>query len=157
MRKLTAAVLACCCWASVLAAQSRGPDTASTRKKGNKIVLPARTADTAIVLIKPSDGQVYAEAVVAVRPEFISGPPLVYPDLLRQAGVQGRVIVQAVLDTMGRVEPWSVKIIKSPNEGFNEPARTFVLGARFRAGRVQNRAVRVLVNVPIDFTIRGRD
>ena len=152
MRKLTAAVLAFCCWTSVLAAQSH-PDTAYTKVTGNKVRSPARTADTSMLWVKPSNDQVYAESVVGVRPEFLSGPTLVYPDLLREAGVQGRVIVQAVLDTMGRAEPWSVKIIQSPNPGFDQPARNFVLGALFRAGRVQGHAVRVLVNVPIDFSI----
>jgi len=49
-----------------------------------------------------------------------------------------------------------VKIIESPNEGFNEPARNYILGALFRAARVHGRAVRVLVNVPIDYSIRPK-
>jgi TonB family protein len=153
MRKPTAAVLAFCCSASLLTAQSQLPDTASKKVKGNKVRSPTRTADTSMLWVKPSNDQVYADSVVGVRPEFLSGPRLVYPDSLRQAGVQGRVIVQAVLDTMGRAEPWSVKIIQSPHPGFDQPARNFVLGALFRAGRVQERAVRVLVNVPLDFSI----
>src|SRR5262245_8193443 len=136
MRTLTAVVLAFCCSASVLAAQQR--DTAETKSKGS----PPRTADTSIIWLKPGSGQVYSEARVEVRPEFLSGPMLVYPDSLRQAGVQGRVIVQAIIDTMGRAEPLSVMVIESPHEGFNESARNFVLGALFRAARIDGRAVR---------------
>jgi len=155
MRKLLV-VLAFCGSASLLAAQSQVPDTASKKVKGNKVGSPPRTADTFTVWLKPGSDQVYPESGVEVLPAFLSGPTLVYPDLLRQAGVQGRVIVQAIIDTMGRAEPWSVKIIESPNEGFNEPARNYILGALFRAARIHARAVRVLVNVPIDYSIRPK-
>ena len=52
--------------------------------------------------IVPSSDQVFMESVVEERPEVLSGPQLQYPDLLRQAGVQGRVLVQAIIDTSGR-------------------------------------------------------
>lgn len=104
--------------------------------------------------IVPSSDQVFMESVVEERPEVLSGPLLVYPDLLRQAGVQGRVIVQAIIDTSGRAEPPSVKIIQSPNPGFDQPAKQYVLRALFRPARVHGRAVRVLVNLPIDFKIK---
>ena len=105
--------------------------------------------------IVPSSDQVYMEAVVEERPELLSGPQPVYPDLLRQAGVQGRVIIQAIIDTTGRAEPASVKVIQSPNPGFDQPARQAVLRALFRPARVHGRAVRVLVNIPYDFKITG--
>jgi len=104
--------------------------------------------------IVPSSDQVFMESVVEERPEVLSGPQLQYPDLLRQAGVQGRVLVQAIIDTSGRAEPPSVKIIQSPNPGFDQPAKNYVLRALFRPARVHGRAVRVLVNLPIDFKIK---
>ena len=104
--------------------------------------------------IVPSSDQVFMESVVEERPEVLSGPSLVYPDLLRQAGVQGRVLVQAIIDTSGRAEPPSVKIIQSPNPGFDQSAKNYVLRALFRPARVHGRAVRVLVNLPIDFKIK---
>ena len=104
--------------------------------------------------IVPSSDQVFMESVVEERPEVLSGPQLVYPDLLRQAGVQGRVLIQAIIDTSGRAEPPSVKIIQSPNPGFDQSAKNYVLRALFRPARVHGRAVRVLVNLPIDFKIK---
>jgi TonB family protein len=74
--------------------------------------------------------------------------------LLRQAGVTGRVLVQAIIDTTGRAEPASVKVVQSPNTGFDQPAINYVLGAQFRPARIHGRAVRVLVNLPIDFSIK---
>lgn len=104
--------------------------------------------------IVPAGDQVFMESVVEERPELLTRPPLQYPDLLRQAGVQGRVLVQAIIDTSGRAEPASVKVIQSPNPGFDQSAKQMVLKALFRPARVHGRAVRVLVNLPIDFTIK---
>ncbi len=103
----------------------------------------------------PTD-QVYMEAIVEEKPEVLSAPLPVYPELLKQAGIQGRVLIQAVVDTSGRAEPNSLKIIQSPNPGFDQPARNFVLRALFRPARVHGRAVRVLIQVPIDFKISQR-
>jgi protein TonB len=102
----------------------------------------------------PSSDQVFMESVVEERPEVLSGPQLQYPDLLRQAAIQGRVLVQAIIDTTGRAEPPSVKVIQSPNPGFDQSAKNYVLRALFRPARVHGRAVRVLINLPIDFKIK---
>jgi len=93
------------------------------------------------------------EAVVDEKPAVLSGPQLVYPDLLRQAGIEGRVIVQAVIDTMGRAEARSLKILESPNPGFDESAKGWVRRALFRPARIHGRAVRVLIQVPIEFRL----
>ena len=97
--------------------------------------------------------QVYAEATVDERAEVVSAPPLEYPPALRQAGLQGRVTVQAVIDTLGRAEPASLKIIARPNTAFDQSARAYVLHAVFRPARVKGRAVRVRITVPVDYRI----
>ncbi len=84
-------------------------------------------------------------------PAFLSGPPLQYPNLLRQAGIQGRVVVHAIIDTAGRAEPWSVHVIESPHPGFDQAARNFVLEAQFRPGRMRARDVRVSIKFPMNF------
>ncbi|HVH66332.1 MAG TPA: TonB family protein [Gemmatimonadales bacterium] len=99
-------------------------------------------------------GQIYRENDVDERPVLVSAPPFSYPPLLRQAGLQGRVTVQAVIDTQGNVEPGSVKVIERTSTGFEESARDYVLHAVFRPGQVKGRAVRVLVLVPLDYRIR---
>ena len=97
--------------------------------------------------------QVYSEATVDERAEIVSAAPLEYPPALRQAGLQGRVTVQAVIDTLGRAEPASLKVIARPNTAFDESARAYVLNAVFRPARVKGRAVRVLIRVPVDYRI----
>jgi periplasmic protein TonB len=100
-----------------------------------------------------SGNEVYAEALVEERPALLSAPPPVYPALLKQAGIQGRVILPAVIDTTGRVEPASVRILKSPHPGFDQPTKDWVLKALFRPGRLQGRGVRVFIHLLVDYSI----
>ena len=88
-----------------------------------------------------------------VREDEDAHPPLDYPPALRHAGLQGRVTVQAVIDTLGRAEPASLKVIMHPNTAFDQSARAYVLQAVFRPARVKGRAVRVLISVPVDYRI----
>jgi TonB family protein len=97
--------------------------------------------------------QVYSEAAVDERAEIVSAPQLDYPPALRQAGLQGRVTVQAVIDTLGRAEPASLKVLARPNTAFDQSARAYVLHAVFRPARVKGRAVRVLIRVAVDYRI----
>ena len=97
--------------------------------------------------------EVYSEATVDEPAAIVTAPPLEYPPALRHAGLQGRVSVQAVIDTLGRAELASVKVIARPNTAFDESARAYVLHAVFRPARVKGRAVRVLITVPVNYRI----
>ncbi|HEX4628944.1 MAG TPA: TonB family protein [Gemmatimonadales bacterium] len=103
--------------------------------------------------VDPSVDQVYADAVVDEPPAVLSGPPRLYPDLMRRAGIQGRVVVRAIVDTTGRAEPSSVRIVQSPSPGFDETTRKWVLAALFRPARLRGRAVRAYVNLPFDYAV----
>jgi len=103
--------------------------------------------------IVPSSDQVLSVDVVQEKPERLAGPQPVYPPLLQQAGIQGVVRVEAIIDTTGRVEPNSVRVVESPNPGFDQAAKTVVLKSLYRPARVYGRAVRVLIQQPINFQI----
>ncbi len=100
-------------------------------------------------------GEVYAEAIVEERPELLSAPPPIYPPLLRQAGIQGRVVLRAIVDTTGRVEPASIRIVKSPSAGFEQPTKDWVLKALFRPARMHGQAVRVFISLPVDYSLKA--
>ena len=87
-------------------------------------------------------------------PALLAGPPPAYPELLRAAGIEGRVVLQVVIDTLGRAEP-AARVFESSNPGFDGAALAYVQGAVFRPGRVRGRAVRVLIRLPIAFTLRA--
>ena len=101
-----------------------------------------------------SQDEVFSVDVVQEKPELLSAPQLAYPEPLRQAGIQGVVMIQAIIDTAGRAEPNSVRVLSSANPGFDSPARDYILRTLFRPARVYGHAVRVLVQVPVNFTIR---
>ena len=97
---------------------------------------------------------VYRANQVDEKPKLLSAPPLKYPWALRQQGVQGRVIVQAIIDSVGRVDPGSVAVVRSPDPGFDDACVDYLLHARFQPGRRAGRAVSVLMKIPIDFTMQ---
>src|SRR3989442_5991962 len=86
--------------------------------------------------IVPTGNEVFMEAIVEEKPSVLSGPQPQYPELLRQAGIQGRVMVQAIIDTSGRAEPPSLKVISSPNPPLAQPGQTDVLQTLFRPAPV---------------------
>jgi protein TonB len=102
----------------------------------------------------PTGNEVFMESIVEEKPAVLSGPTLQYPELLRQAGIQGRVMVQAIIDTLGRAEAGSVKVLQSPNPGFDQSAKNYMLKTLFRPARAHGRAVRVLVQLPIDYRLK---
>ena len=65
--------------------------------------------------------------------------------------MQGRVLVQMVLDTLGRVERRSIQFATAPDPGFLMPVQQYLAFARFRPARRNGRLVRVIVRMPIDF------
>jgi TonB family protein len=87
--------------------------------------------------------------------EVLTAPLPPYPDLLRQAGVQGRVVLDAVVDTTGRVLSPSISVVSATNPGFVATARQALLATLFRPARIGGKAVRMLVRIPYEFAIRN--
>ena len=102
----------------------------------------------------PADG-VYAEELVQRRPALLTAPPPHYPNLLRQAGIQGRVLLRAVVDTTGRAEPNSIEVVSSPDPGFDAPARDWVRQARFRPALFDGQVVRAHITIPLQYSLTG--
>ena len=98
-------------------------------------------------------GQAFIEALVDEKPALISSPSLDYPDLLRQAGIEGTVVLEFIVDTTGHAERNSVRALASTNKAFEVGAINMIIGSLFRPGRVRGQAVRVLVQQPIAFVI----
>lgn len=77
-----------------------------------------------------------------------------YPRALEDAGVSGRVVLEFVVDTTGRVEAATVVIMSSTHSGFEAPSREAVLAMRFRPGQASGSAVRQMVRQTISFLAR---
>jgi hypothetical protein len=109
--------------------------------------------DGTVTSLAPAPDQVCDPSVLDDPPILLSSPPLEYPPLLRQVGVAGRVVVLAVIDTTGRAEPASVRVIGGAHVEFDQPSKQWMLNALFRPGRAGGRPVRVQINRALDYTI----
>lgn len=87
-------------------------------------------------------------------PVLLTAPVPEYPRRLREAGIQGLVIVETVVDTLGRVEPRSLRVVRADQADFEASAMASIRAALFRPARVLGRPVRVLVRVPVSFRLR---
>lgn len=96
---------------------------------------------------------IYSDRWVEERPELLAHPAVRFPELLRQAGICGRAVIEAVIDTTGRAERGSIRVLSSTNPLFTQPAEDVVAGSIYRPGKISGRAVRVRVQVPVDFQV----
>jgi protein TonB len=76
-----------------------------------------------------------------------------YPAMLRDAGIQGRVVVQFVVDTLGRAEQGELQVMESPHAQLTEAVRAVLGRYRFSVGESAGRKVRTRVQMPFDFTL----
>ncbi len=106
--------------------------------------------------VVPGDPElVWLPSAARPAPTLRGGMRLVYPDSLRQKGISGRVVLEFVVDTSGRVEP-GVRVLKTAHPMLVAPAKQMLQGARFIPGRVQRRAVRVLLRMGLDVAPESR-
>ncbi len=76
---------------------------------------------------------------------------LVYPAQLAAAGVSGEVRLEFVVDTAGRCEPLTVRVLASSDRGFEASAKEAVCGTVYRPGKVRGQAVRQLVQQKVAY------
>jgi protein TonB len=76
-----------------------------------------------------------------------------YPDILKSAGVEGNVNAQFVVDTTGRVEINTFKVLSTSHALFESAVRSALSGMRFIPAEVGGKRVRQLVQQPFVFAI----
>lgn len=80
-----------------------------------------------------------------------SGPR--YPEILKSSNVEGEVLAQFVVDTSGRVEMGTFKVLKSSHELFTQAVRQSLSNARYLPAEVGGRRVKQLVQQPFQFAL----
>ena len=101
----------------------------------------------------PGEG-VLEERYVDRPPRMLGAPPTpVFPTSLRERGVNGRVSVQFVIDTLGRAEMSGLRVIEATDPLFAQSVRAVLPRYRFSPGEVGGQKVRTLVQLPFDFTL----
>lgn len=89
-------------------------------------------------------------------PAPLSCPEPRYPRMLKDAGIEGDVLTEVVIDSDGRVDRATITIVESSHHGFDGAVIEMYRDARcvFRPGRVAGQPVRVLVRQSTAFRIR---
>ncbi len=77
-----------------------------------------------------------------------------YPETLRQAGVDGRVLVRFAVDTLGRVDMASVQFVSSTHDLFSRAVRDALVNFRFKPAEVGGRKVAAMAEMPFEFSIQ---
>jgi protein TonB len=77
-----------------------------------------------------------------------------YPELLKAGGVDGEVLVEFVVDTTGRADASTLKVLKSTHELFALAVKNAMPGMRFLPAEVDGRRVKQLVRQPFVFAIQ---
>lgn len=95
--------------------------------------------------------RVFTTAELADPAQIISQPAPKYPPLLQEAGISGMVELQFVIDTLGRVELGSVKVLNATHDPFAEAAVKAIVDSRFRPGRQRGEPIRQLVMQRVRF------
>jgi TonB family protein len=131
---------------------------AATRGLGAVTPISAEgTASSASLVPRDTTDEVYDQP--DEWPELIGGldglaERLVYPPAAREAGAEGRAVLQFVVGTDGGVD--DLKVLRSTgNPALDAAAREAVQASRFRPGTVDGESVRVRFAVPVTFRLPG--
>ena len=78
---------------------------------------------------------------------------LKYPEIARKAGVEGRVVVNVLIDESGRVV--DAKILKSlGNNGCDEAAIEAIKSVKWKPAKQRDKPVKVWVGIPVVFMLK---
>ncbi len=93
---------------------------------------------------------------VEEMPEPIGGikaiqEKIVYPEIAKRAGVEGKVYILAFVDESGNVT--KAQILKGIGAGCDEAALDAVLKTKFKPGKQRGKPVRVQVSIPVVFKL----
>lgn len=92
-----------------------------------------------------------------VMPEPIGGLVAIqskvkYTEIAKRSGIEGKVIIEAVIDETGKVI--DAKVLKGLGGGLNESALSAVRETEFSPGLQRGKPVRVRMRIPIKFVLK---
>lgn len=107
------------------------------------------------------EGQVFLQAEVDESPQATNVAACVaeldknYPAVMKSAGISGRVVLQFVVNTDGKVDASTVKVTSSSHKAFEDPAKRVMTSSActFKPGSSRGQPVRVLVQQAVSFKL----
>lgn len=102
----------------------------------------------------PPDGSPFRADQVDRQVGLIPGArPPAYPESLRGAGIEGKVLVEFVVDERGQPVQGSIRLVQSDNDLFTDAVRVALGRLRFTPAEVGGKKVSQLVQMPFVFTL----
>lgn len=86
--------------------------------------------------------------------QWVGGPLPKYPDSLKAAKVEGRVVLRYIVEANGQVEESSVQLLSSTHKEFEEPAIEAIKRSTFRPAKLKGVPVRQMVEQVVRFTLK---
>lgn len=78
-----------------------------------------------------------------------------YPETLKNANIEGEVLAQFIVDTMGRAEMVTFKVLKSTHAGFTQSVMNVLPTMKFTPAEYRGVKVRQMVQQPFTFALTG--
>lgn len=88
-----------------------------------------------------------------IAPQRLWSPPLDYPTDLMLEGIEGEVLLEAVVDSTGRVERETIRVLAASRPGFRSSAIEMLAQTRFHPARRGNAPIAAVVQVPVKFEL----
>ncbi len=106
---------------------------------------------------KKTDEEPQYFVAVEEMPEPIGGiaaiqSKIVYPEIAKRAGIEGKVYVKAYVDEKGNVT--KAEVVKGLGAGLDEAAVQAVKETKFKPGKQRGKPVKVQVMIPIVFKLK---
>jgi protein TonB len=98
-----------------------------------------------------ASSQTYLDFQVETPVKIKQAAAPVYPERLRNAGIEGQVIVQFIVDENGNALMDSFKVLRSNDNAFSEAVRKAVSLSTYSPAQLQGHKVRQLVQQPYKF------
>jgi protein TonB len=96
----------------------------------------------------------HAAEVERMAVPYDDNPRPRYPFSLLSMGVEGNVVVQFVVDSGGKADMRSLRVLRSTHELFTRAVRAVLPRLRFLPAEVGGSKVEVLVEQPFQFSVR---
>ena len=127
---------------------SRGPDTDPITRRGNsrRFDLEKMIASLKVYTADQVDLPAAVDPKYEIKVEY---PPAVFA-----AGTGGSVVVEFVVDSLGRVEPGTFGIVSSSDQLLGDAVKRAVEAASYTPARLKGAAVRQVVVQPFSFPAR---
>lgn len=123
------------------------PDDFSSASTGGLRPGGAETAE-------PANGSSFRADQVDKQVGLIPGVrPPAYPEVLRSAGIEGKVLVEFIVDERGHPVQASIRVVQSDNDLFSDAVRIALGRLRFIPAEVGGKKVSQLVQMPFVFTL----